>query len=186
MASLEIEPPAAHEYDPYYASYIDRVEGKRLTDIMRRQRALVVELLADLSPEQAGYRYAPDKWSIKEMMGHIMDTERVFVYRALCIARGEKQSLPGFDQDEYVVTGGFDGRTVESLSGEYQAVRNATLAFFDSLDEASWLRTGMANDVSVSVRAIGYIIPGHEAHHLSILRERYLSGDWNPVEDPVG
>lgn len=174
MTWLEIEPPAANEYDPYYASYIDLVEGKQLSLILRQQRARVLEMLAGLSDRQAGFRYAPDKWSIKEMMGHLIDTERVFVYRAMSIARGEKQSLPGFDQDEYVVTGGFDARSVESLQSEYEAGRNATIAFFESLTEASWLETGMANDVTVSVRAIGYIVPGHEAHHLSILEERYL------------
>ena len=174
MTWLEIEPPAADEYDPYYASYIDRVEGKQLSLSLRQQRARVIELLSGLNDEQAGYRYAPGKWSIKEVIGHLIDTERVFVYRAMSIARDEKQSLPGFDQDEYVVTGGFDSRSLESLKDEYEAVRNASVAFFESLDEASWLKAGMANDVSVSVRAIGYIVPGHEAHHLAILQERYL------------
>ena len=175
MTWLEIEPPAAHEFDPYYAGYIDRVESKQLSLILRRQRARVAERLAGLSEEQAGFRYAPDKWSVKEVLGHLIDTERVFVYRAMSIARDEKQSLPGFDQDEYVMTGGFDSRSLESLTSEYEAVRNATIAFFESLEKASWLKTGMANDVTVSVRAIGYIIPGHEAHHLSILEERYLA-----------
>lgn len=176
MTRLEIERPAAHEYDPYYAGYIDRVEGKQLLEVMRRQQSRVLDLLTGLSEEQASHRYAPDKWSIKQVIGHLMDTERVFVYRALSIARGEKQSLPGFEQDEYVASGGFDVRTVESLRDEYQAVRSATIAFFASLDDASWLDTGTANEVNVSVRAIGYIIPGHEAHHLSIIEKRYLSG----------
>jgi len=174
MTWIEIEPPAAHEYDPYYQSYIERVESQQLSLLLRQQRAKVTELLSGLSEEQANYRYAPEKWSIKEVMGHLMDTERVFVYRAMCIARGEAQSLPGFDQDEYVVTGGFHARPLEGLSAEYEAVRNASLAFFESLDEASWLKTGMANEVTVSVRALGYIIPGHEAHHLAILEEKYL------------
>ena len=111
------------------------------------------------------------------MLGHLVDTERVFVYRAMSIARDEIKSLPGFDQDDYVKTGNFDQRSVESLRAEYEAVRNASIAFFESLDEASWLKTGMANDVTVSVRAIGYIVPGHEAHHLAILHARYLSGN---------
>lgn len=177
MTWLEIEPPAADEYDPYYQGYIERVEGKQLSLILRQQRAQVTELLAGLTEEQAAYRYAPDKWSVKEVLGHLIDTERVFVYRAMSIARGEKQSLPGFEQDEYVVTGGFDSRPLEGLSAEYEAVRNASIAFFESLDEASWLKTGTANDAAVSVRAIGYIIPGHEAHHLAILQERYLGRD---------
>lgn len=175
MTWLEIEAPAAHEYDPYYSSYIDRVEGRQLSLILRQLRARTLEMLAGLTDEQAGYRYAPEKWSIKQVLGHLIDTERVFVYRAMSIARGESQSLPGFDQDEYVVTGGFDQRSLESLVAEYETVRNASIAFFESLDEASWLMMGTANDVAVSVRAIGYIVPGHEIHHLSVLEERYLA-----------
>lgn len=175
MTWIEIEAPAAHEYDPYYAGYIDRVESPQLSLILRQQRSRVTELLGGLTDEQGLYRYAPDKWSVKEIIGHLIDCERVFVYRAMSIAREENQSLPGFDQDAYVVTGAFDTRSLEDLKAEYGAVRNASLAFFESLDEASWLKTGIANDVTVSVRAIGYIIPGHEAHHLSVLEERYLS-----------
>ena len=174
MTWIEIDPPSKVEFDPYYAGYIDRVEGRQLSLVLRRQRAKVIELLESLSDEQALYRYAPDKWSVKEVIGHLIDCERVFAYRAMSIAREEKQSLPGFDQDEYVVTGAFDSRSLEGLKREYEAVRNASLALFESLDAEAWLKTGLANDVTVSVRAIGYIIPGHEAHHLGILEERYL------------
>jgi hypothetical protein len=174
MSWIEIDPPEPKEFDPYYAGYIDRVGGKQLSRILRQQRARVLELLSSLSEEQAGYRYAPDKWSIKEVLGHLIDCERVFVYRAMSIARGEEQSLPGFDQDAYVVTGGFDDRSVADLAREYETVRNASLSFFESLRPETWLATGRANDVTVSVRAIGYIVPGHEAHHLAVLEERYL------------
>lgn len=177
MTWLEIEPPSKDEFDSYYQGYIEKVEGKQLSLTLRQQRAKMLELIDGLTEEQADYRYAPGKWSVKEVLGHLLDTERVFVYRAMSVARDEKQSLPGFDQDEYVKTGNFDQRSVESLRAEYEAVRNATIALFESLDEASWLKTGMANDVTVSVRAIGYIVPGHEAHHFAILRERYLGGD---------
>lgn len=177
MTWLEIEHPSKNEFDSYYQGYIEKVEGKQLSLTLRQQRAKMIELIDGLTEEQADYRYAPGKWSVKEVLGHLLDTERVFVYRAMSIARDEKQSLPGFDQDEYVRTGNFDQRSVESLKTEYEAVRNATIALFESLDEASWLKTGTANDVTVSVRAIGYIVPGHEAHHLAILRERYLGGD---------
>lgn len=175
MTWLEISPPETGEYDAYYQGYIDRVEGRQLSLILRQQRAQVLELLDGLSEERANYRYAPEKWSVKEVLGHLIDTERVFVYRAMSIARGEQQSLPGFDQDDYVRTGDFDRRTVESLKSEYETVRNASIAFFESLDTESWVKTGTANDVTVSVRAIGYIVPGHEAHHLSILHERYMA-----------
>lgn len=175
MTWLEIEPPAGDEFGSYYQGYIDLVKNKQLSLILRQQRAQMLELLDGLTEEQADYRYAPEKWSIKEMLGHLIDTERVFVYRAMSIARGEKQSLPGFDQDDYVKTGKFDQRSLESLRKEYETVRNASIAFFESLDPKSWLEIGMANDVDVSVRAIGYIVPGHEAHHLTVLREKYLS-----------
>lgn len=174
MPWLEIEPPSTDEYDAYYQGYVDKVEGRQLSLILRQQRAQVLDLLEGLSEARAVYRYAPEKWSIKEVLGHLIDTERVFVYRAMSIARGETQSLSGFDQDEYVRVGNFDQRSVESLRTEYETVRNASIAFFESLDEASWRKTGTANEVTVSVRAIGYIIPGHEAHHLAVLRERYL------------
>lgn len=176
MSWVEIDPPAPDEFDPYYAGYIDSVEGKQLSLILRQQRAKVLELLSGLSEEQAGYRYAADKWSLKEVIGHLIDCERVFIYRAMSIARGEDQSLPGFDQDAYVVTGAFDDRSVADLAREYETVRNASLSFFESLRPESWLARGKANDVTVSVRAIGYIVPGHEAHHLAVLEERYLSG----------
>ena len=177
MTWLEVEPPTSDEYDAYYQGYIEQVEGRKLSLILRQQRAAMLELLDSLSEEQAEFRYAPGKWSVKQVLGHLLDTERVFVYRAMSIARGEKQSLSGFDQDEYVRTGNFDQRSVESLRAEYQAVRNGSIAFFESLDEESWRKMGTANGVNVSVRAIGYIVPGHEAHHVQVLQERYLSRD---------
>ena len=176
MSWIEIDPPAADEFDPYYAGYIERVQDSRLSLVLRRQRAAVLELLTGWTESQAGYRYAPDKWSLKEVIGHLVDCERVFVYRAMSIARGERQSLPGFDQDAYVVTGGFDARQVADLAREYETVRNASLSFFESLGPDSWLARGPANEVEVSVRAIGYIVAGHEAHHLAVIKERYLGG----------
>ena len=157
MTWLEIAPPETDEYDAYYQGYVERVESRQLSLILRQQRAKVLELLDGLSEERAHYRYAPEKWSVKEVLGHLIDTERVFVYRAMSIARGERQSLPGFDQDDYVKTGDFDRRSVASLRDEYGTVRNASIAFFESLDEAAWLATGIANGVTVTVRAIGYI-----------------------------
>ena len=174
MSWLELEAPAASEHDPYYSRYIERVEGNQVSLILRQQRAEILEILNGLSEEQAGFRYAPEKWSIKEVIGHLIDTERVFVYRALCCARGEKQPQPGFEQDDYVAEGRFDQRSVASLVAEYESVRGATLAFFEGLDPADFECTGVANDATISVRALVFILAGHESHHLSILRERYL------------
>ena len=174
MSWLELEPPTASEHDPYYSRYIDRVDSNQISLTLRQQRAEVLEILNGLSDEQAGFRYAPEKWSIKEVIGHLIDTERVFVYRALCCARGEKQPQPGFEQDDYVTEGRFDQRSVASLVAEYEAVRGATLAFFEGLAADDFQRTGVANDAAISVRALVFILAGHESHHLSILRERYL------------
>ena len=168
--------PENGDYPEYYGKkYIKLVPSGDILDLLEQQLHDLVALLTTIGEDKGAYRYGPDKWSIKEVIGHLIDTERVFIFRAMSIARDEKQSLPGFDQDDYVVTGGFDARPVKSLMGEYETVRNASVAFFESLDAASWLKTGMANDVKVSVRAIGYIVPGHEVHHLAILQERYLS-----------
>ena len=174
MQSLEIDRPAAHEYDPYYSVYIERVEGRHLTDILHRQSEEISRLLTGMSDERARYRYAAGKWSIKEVVGHLIDCERVFAFRALSIARGEQQRLPGFEQDAYVTVAGFDDRALDDLLAEYRTVRRATLALFDSFDPAAWMRSGIANDGSISVRALAYIVAGHEAHHLAVLRERYL------------
>lgn len=176
MTWLEVEPPQSAEFDPFYRGYIEQVEGRQLSLILRRQRIAVLDLLEELDDERATYRYAPGKWSIKEVVGHLIDTERVFAYRAMSIARGERQPLPGFDQDAYVEAGHFDQRSVESLAVDYRGVRDATIAFFESLDEGSWRARGTANDAVISVRAIAFIIPGHEAHHLEVLRQRYLTG----------
>jgi uncharacterized protein (TIGR03083 family) len=176
MTWLEVEPPQSAEYDDFYRGYIEQVEGTQLSLILRRQRTAVLDLLEELDDERARYRYAPDKWSIKEVIGHLIDTERVFAYRAMSIARGERQPLPGFDQDAYVEAGHFDQRSVESLAADYRRVRDATIALFESLDDGSWRARGTANDAVISVRAIAFIIPGHEAHHLEVLRLRYLTG----------
>lgn len=168
--------PRADEYDPYYAAYIDRVQGADVLSFLRQQQADSEATLLGLSEETASFRYAPDKWSVKEVVGHLCDTERVFAYRALCIARGESQSLPGMDQDVYVAGANFDSRSIDSLAQELAAVRSATIALFESLDEQGWQRSGIANEVPISVRAIAFVIAGHESHHMALLRDKYGVG----------
>jgi hypothetical protein len=175
MTRVEIGIPSSKEYDPYYAGYVSRVRSADVLAALRSQRPEVLDLLNGLSETAADYRYAPGKWSVKEIIGHLMDTERVFVYRALSVARGERQPLPGFEQDDYVREGSFDSRSVRSLASEYDAVRCSTLTLFESLDGASWKKTGIANETPCSVRAIAFIVAGHEAHHLAVIRERYLA-----------
>jgi hypothetical protein len=175
MAQLDIGFPDPKEYDAFYTGYVQLITESNVLGVLQDQQFEVVELLRGLSEVQAGLRYAPDKWSIKEVIGHLLDTERVFAYRALSIARGETQSLPGFDQDAYVANGGFDGRTVTSLVGEYLHLRGSTIALFEGLEPEAWRRAGTANNVPVTVRALAFITAGHEAHHLAVLRERYLA-----------
>jgi uncharacterized damage-inducible protein DinB len=172
----QTERPYADEYDPYYAAYIDRVQETDVIAALRQQQAETEATLVSLSDEIASLRYAANKWSVKEVVGHLCDTERVFAYRALCIARGEDQSLPGMDQDVYVAGAKFDLRTIDSLAEELAAIRSATIALFENLDQQGWKRSGIANEVSISVRAIAFIIAGHESHHMWILREKYGVG----------
>ena len=122
----------------------------------------------------ADHRYQPDKWSVKQVIGHVVDSERIFGYRALAIARGERKPLPGFEQDEYVTQGEFQRRSLPSLADEFDHVRRSNLALFESLSAEQWGRVGEANDVSISVRAIAWVLAGHAKHHVAVIRERYL------------
>ena len=167
--------PDASEYAPYYERYVSQIEGDVL-ETLERQGAQTLALLGGISEAAAGSRYEPGKWSVKELVGHMIDGERIFAYRALRFARGDATPLPGFDQDPYVAAGNFDARTLSSLAEEFRHVRASTLALFRGLDAEAWSRGGTASDNPVTVRAIAYIIAGHEAHHVGDLRERYLRG----------
>lgn len=170
-----LQRPAPDEYAPYNAQYVDLVPGGDVLDLLEKQREEMLVLLDSLSEEEAEHRYAPGKWSLKEVVGHLIDTEWIFAYRALCFARGEQQALPGYDQDAYVEGADFDERSVDDLATEYRAVREATLLLFRSLSAEAWSRRGIANEQTLSVRAAAYVVAGHERHHLQIIRERYLS-----------
>jgi uncharacterized damage-inducible protein DinB len=146
-----------------------------LLETLERQCVETARLLEKIPESKALYRYAPAKWSIKEVLGHLADSERVFAYRALRFARGDTTPLPGFDEQVYAPAGRFDERSVADLGAELGAVRRATIALFGGLDEEALARRGTANGTEVSVRALAYIIAGHELHHLTVLRERYLS-----------
>ncbi|MGD8428080.1 MAG: DinB family protein [Balneolaceae bacterium] len=165
--------PEIDEYDQYYQSYIDLLDTDNIIQTLTRQGQETFALIQRLSPEEAAYRYADGKWSVKEVIGHLIDTERVMSYRAMCISRGDQTSLPGFDQDDYVVNGHFDERSLQNLSAEYDALRNANISMFNGLAGEQILRKGTANGVTVSVWALAYIIAGHEKHHLRILKEKY-------------
>ena len=165
--------PEATEYAPFYGTYVSKVPDGDLLETLEAQRREAQALLTAISEAKALHRYAPGKWSVKEVVGHLADSERVFCYRALRFARGDQTQLPGFDEKAYVPAGGFDARPVADLAAELDAVRRATIALLRSFDAAALARRGTANGKEVSVRALAYIIAGHERHHLAILRERY-------------
>jgi uncharacterized damage-inducible protein DinB len=165
--------PGRDEYAEYYGRYIDRVPDGDVVAMLESQGNETQKLLASIGEEKAGYRYEPGKWSIKEVVGHIADAERVFAFRLLAFARGEKQPLPGFDQDEYMETANFDARSLADLADDLASTRHATLTLVRSFNDEAWDRRGVASDNPVSVRALAWITAGHERHHVNILRERY-------------
>ena len=169
--------PADTEYLPYASTYVRLVpEGQDALEQLRQQSIAVKALVENLTDEQALFRYAAGKWSIKESLVHMIDTERIFAYRALRISRNDQTPLPGFEQDDYVPNSGADARTLASILREYDTVRAATLSLFDSFTPDVYERTGLASGGPLSIRALAHIIPGHEAHHINLFRERYLPG----------
>jgi len=173
MKRDDVRRPESGEYDPYYQTYIGRIGDVPILSALTAQSENLRGQLSGLVAGGGDYRYAPGKWSIKDVLGHLNDSERVFGTRATCIARGETADLPGFEQDDYVDAGGFGGRTVESLIREFDFLRAANLEMLGGLEAAKWLLVGRANGTSVSVRAIAWILAGHVDHHLAVLRERY-------------
>jgi hypothetical protein len=175
-ATIAIARPGSGEHLPYYTQYIDRVPGDDALPVLESQIVETRKRLAGLSEERALHRYAPEKWSVKTVVGHLTDAERVFTYRALTFARGANTPLPGFDENAWAPEGRFDERRFADLLEEFGAVRQATLAFFRSLDPERMKRSGTANNASISVRALAWIIAGHEIHHVALLEERYGVG----------
>lgn len=166
--------PNPGDYHSYYETYITKVEGNDILKILNEQNKKTQEILNSFPANKGNYRYADGKWTVKEVVGHLMDTERVFAYRALCIARGEKKSLPGFDQDDYVREGNFNARELYDLIYDFRLLRESNLLMFRSFSEDMLNRRGTANESSVTARAILWIIAGHEKHHIQILQQRYL------------
>jgi hypothetical protein len=172
-SEAEIRPDAS-EHNAYYTRYVERVPDGDIVVTLERQGRETMATLAGIGEARSLHRYAPGKWSIKDVVGHVTDAERVFALRALAFSRGEVARLFGFDQDAWVRTAGFDRRPFRDLVAEFEAVRRATLLQLAGLDAEQWRRRGVANEVEASVRALAWIIAGHERHHLEILRERYL------------
>ena len=174
--AFTIARPEPGEFAPYYERYISLVSETDVLGTLDAQRRQTLLLLSGRDDSDGEYRYAPGKWSAKEVLGHMCDTERVFAYRALRIARGDQTPLAGFEQDDYVKNGPFAKAPMEEIIEDYIAVRRASITLFRNLDEAAWVRRGVANNNAVSVRALAYIIAGHELHHRRILEEKYFVG----------
>lgn len=167
--------PTADEYSTFLAGYVARIaDGEDILKVLAEQLDEVLVRLGPIDEARGGFRYVAGKWSIKEIVGHLSDAERIFSYRALCIARGDATPLPGFDENAYAPEVRADERTLADLTAEWADVRRATLALFGHLPERAWERRGIASDNPVSVRALAYAVAGHVRHHLQVLEERYL------------
>jgi uncharacterized damage-inducible protein DinB len=166
--------PDSTEYAPYYGKYVSLVPDGDIIANLEAQFNTTRKVLAAIPEERAGYAYEPGKWTIKQLVGHLVDSERVFAYRALRFGRNDPTPLPGFEQDDYVAQANFNARKLVSLVEEFAAVRQANLQLFKSFGHEEWLRRGTASGMGVSARALAYIIAGHELHHLGILKARYL------------
>lgn len=166
--------PAKSEYLPYYERYITLVPDGDVLSTLATEMTETQSLLLALPASVATYRYAPEKWSVNEVVGHMIDSERIFTVRALRFARNDATPIPGFEQDDYVRNATFDAHPLAELASELEAVRQSTIFLFRHMDEEAWTRRGIANNAEVSVRALAYIIAGHELHHREILRTRYL------------
>lgn len=172
----KIEKPKDGEFPPYAIMYIKLLpDDGLLLKHLKENFDKTKEFMLSLPEEKLTYRYAKNKWTIKEILVHIIDDERIYAYRALCFARNDKTELPGFEQDDYALFSNANERSIENILNEYEAVRNATITLFESFDEAALLRKGIANKNRATVRALGYHLAGHELHHINIIKEKYLN-----------
>lgn len=176
---VEFSAPASDEYAPYYGRYVTRVPEGNFFSYLRQQASDVLEVFSALSEEQAGFAYAAGKWTVKEVLGHLSDTERVFAYRALSIGRGDPNPLPGMEQDEWMPAAEFNRRSLRDLVEEWLSVRAATITLAEGLPPGAALRRGVASEKPFSVRALLHVAPGHTNYHFEVLRERYFGApDW--------
>jgi uncharacterized damage-inducible protein DinB len=175
MTTLASNKPAESEYAPYYGKYISLVSSGDITRSLETQLNDTLALLAGIDEATAVYRYAEGKWSIKELVGHIIDAERIFAYRALWFARNDKTPLPGFEQDDFMRFASFEQYPLTELAEEFKTVRQSTIQLFKHISPEAWDRAGVASDNPMSVRAVAWAIAGHELHHREILRSRYLN-----------
>jgi uncharacterized damage-inducible protein DinB len=176
QALKKISKPQPGEYAPYTIMYIGLLpdDGMLLTHLQLNMQ-MVKQLVLALPEDKLLYRYAPGKWTIKEILVHITDDERIYAYRSLCFARNDKTALPGFEQDDYALYSKANERNIGNILEEYETVRRATISLFNSMDEEMLQRTGIANENTSSVRALAYHIAGHELHHINVINQKYLT-----------
>ncbi|MEN0056732.1 MAG: DinB family protein [Mucilaginibacter sp.] len=167
-----ISKPQPEEYSPFAAGYVGLVPNNNVTELLEQLMTNSHQLFSNLSNEQVAYAYAPGKWTVKQVVGHMIDTERTFAYRALVFSRNHVE-LPGFDQDVYVNNTDFDGQSIQDLAAEFKAARLSNIYMIKSFSEEQLLRTGIASNHLFSVRALVYMLAGHELHHLNVLKQQY-------------
>jgi uncharacterized damage-inducible protein DinB len=166
--------PAPSEHIPYYSRYIDLVNGDDVIASLKSQLRETIAFLNCISNEESISRYEPGKWSVREVLGHVIDTERIFAYRALRIGRGDATPLAGYEQDDYIKGASFDKVRWSALIEEFELVRRANILMFSGFTDEAWLRAGTANNAPVTARAIAWIIAGHELHHRQVIEDKYL------------
>jgi hypothetical protein len=174
--------PVISEYDSYFSKYVNLVPDGDIFEILEQQNKETNILFKDISDTQGLYKYSPKKWSVKEVIGHLTDTERILGYALLCIARGEAISLPSYDKNVYVQSAAFDKHSMEDLLANLSMVRKSTLQLLKSLNSEDWLRRGIANGSEVTVRALVIILAGHELHHRKIIKEFYIGSKDFPLK----
>jgi hypothetical protein len=175
VATMQTARPDATEYAPFYAGYVAGVPESDIVAVLRESGRDILAALAAIPESQGGHRYAAGKWSVREVIGHLIDAERIFSYRALRLARADATPLPGFEENDYVRAAHSDERSLADLVDELRAVRESTVRLFASLPDDGWNRRGVVNGREISVRALAYITAGHARHHLGVLRDRYLA-----------
>ncbi len=174
MPSASLTRPDPSEYTSYAERYISLVPDGAIGETLARQFEEYLPIYRGISEEKGAHRYAPGKWSLKQVLGHVVDTERILGFRGLAASRGEKNPIPGFEQDDYVAAANFDDRTVSDLIDEFTAVRAASVRLFTHMTDEMLLRRAIANYKEISARAAGYFIAGHERYHIKHMKEHYL------------
>ncbi|HEY7818526.1 MAG TPA: DinB family protein [Vicinamibacteria bacterium] len=173
---MKIDRPGENEYAPFYAGYVARVPETDILAALRAQPDELNRVASSVSKEKERYRYGQEKWSVREIFGHLVDSERFFGHRAFCVSRGDTTPLPGFDEKLYVSGAGHDSRSLADLVKDFSLLREANVRLLESLEASAWPREGVANGVKVTVRALAYIMAGHVRHHVAVLNERYAIG----------